>query len=926
MEKLKRSIIISVMFATVFSMSMLAVPVSVGATASAGDLIKMDGLSSVYYLGADNKRYVFPNEQTYFSWYSDFSGVVTIPQSELESYSLGANVTIRPGTKLVKITTDPKVYAVESNGMLLHVPDETTAETLYGADWAQRVVDVPDAFFTNYTVSTETVSATAYPEGSLIKTADAADVYYIDATGNARKITTEAAFTANRFSWDNVITTTLTIPTAGTDLAAADADLIDTSSGAGGVAGAGTGLTVALASDTPASATIIDDSTNANGSQAMVPLIKVNFTAASDGAVKVTNVAFKRGGVSADSDIANYYLYDGTTYLMQSTSVASGVVTFTNSSGIFTVDAGTTKGITLKVDIADAASSGATINYSILATSDVTTDSAAVSGSFPITGNSMSVAVVANKLGYVTVANVSPAAATTVDPGQTDYEVWKFSLTTANQDMEIRRLRITNIGSVSTADMSNFKLMVGGTQIGSTITSMDSGGILDFDLSSSPYTIDAGLVKNISLTADITGGSTRTYRFSIQNGYDMEFYDKGYNVYTKPNGLDSWTVIQAGGATTINQGSVTISVNTTSPTGNVASGATNVELAKFDFKATGEKIRISSLDVYLGGTVVTTSAQGIDNLKLYVDGSQVGSTADLLVTHIAGAGKQFSLGTNFEIEAGATKTLVIKADIKSDAGVAYTATRTLLIGLDAKTAANAYAKALTSSQNVALAAATGRTLTVQTGALSVAENTAFGDKSATSPSGTVSASGVKIASFSITCGAGEAIDVSQIIMQDASAATQMGDNFQNLVLKHSGTQIGDTYGTLSTSGTATTYTFNISPNIRINAGAQYVVDVYADILSGAADAGTALSPVIKVDAVSATGVDTSSDASATSQALSLQNAYVAASGKLFITLPLMLRKILLLPSLLFLVLLAARLLAPYRILNCTLVGRKLALL
>lgn len=107
MSRIRKVFTISVMLVTTLAMSVVVVP-QVNAAASAGDLIKMNGLSSVYYLGADSKRYVFPNEQTYFSWYSDFSGVVTIPQSELESYSLGANVTIRPGTKLVKITTNPK--------------------------------------------------------------------------------------------------------------------------------------------------------------------------------------------------------------------------------------------------------------------------------------------------------------------------------------------------------------------------------------------------------------------------------------------------------------------------------------------------------------------------------------------------------------------------------------------------------------------------------------------------------------------------------------------------------------------------------------------------------------------------------------------------------------------------------------------------
>jgi len=67
----------------VWSVGLLATPLAVGAAVS-GDLIKLtcatgadvnDPCRAVYYLGADGKRYVFPNEKTFSTWYSDFSGV-----------------------------------------------------------------------------------------------------------------------------------------------------------------------------------------------------------------------------------------------------------------------------------------------------------------------------------------------------------------------------------------------------------------------------------------------------------------------------------------------------------------------------------------------------------------------------------------------------------------------------------------------------------------------------------------------------------------------------------------------------------------------------------------------------------------------------------------------------------------------------------
>ncbi|MDD5437631.1 MAG: hypothetical protein PHC70_00595 [Patescibacteria group bacterium] len=117
-------------------------------------LIKGSG-AAVYYYATNGKRLVFPTEKTYASWYgNDYSKVVKISDSDLSSIPLGGNVTYRPGSKLVKITTDPKVYAVSKGGYLRWVKDEAMAVTLYGSDWSKKVDDVPDAFFTNYQYGT----------------------------------------------------------------------------------------------------------------------------------------------------------------------------------------------------------------------------------------------------------------------------------------------------------------------------------------------------------------------------------------------------------------------------------------------------------------------------------------------------------------------------------------------------------------------------------------------------------------------------------------------------------------------------------------------------------------------------------------------------------------------------------------------------
>lgn len=115
-------------------------------------LIKTAAAPAVYYCGMDGKRYVFPNEKTYFSWYSGFGEVTTISTQTMSSIMIGGNVTYRPGMRMVKITSDPKVYAVAKGGILRPIASEAVAQELYGSDWNTKIDDISDAFFVNYTV------------------------------------------------------------------------------------------------------------------------------------------------------------------------------------------------------------------------------------------------------------------------------------------------------------------------------------------------------------------------------------------------------------------------------------------------------------------------------------------------------------------------------------------------------------------------------------------------------------------------------------------------------------------------------------------------------------------------------------------------------------------------------------------------------
>jgi hypothetical protein len=105
---------------------------------------------AVYYVGSDNRRHAFPNSKVYFTWYADFSGVIEVDSSVMASFTLGANVTYRPGARMVKFTTLDRTYAVTRGGTLRWVKTEAVATAIYGSNWNTKIDDISDAFYANY--------------------------------------------------------------------------------------------------------------------------------------------------------------------------------------------------------------------------------------------------------------------------------------------------------------------------------------------------------------------------------------------------------------------------------------------------------------------------------------------------------------------------------------------------------------------------------------------------------------------------------------------------------------------------------------------------------------------------------------------------------------------------------------------------------
>ena len=179
MDLRSRSLAAFAMFGLLISLLPISPVRATTVVASPGDLIRGTSFSALYYMGEDGFRYVFPNEKTYGTWYTDaetgemdFSTVKMLSDADLAMIQMGGNVTYHPGSRMVKINSDPKTYMVAHGGTLRWVSSEAIAIALYGSAWNTKIDDVADGFFTNYTIGTAITDLAVEAMGSNLSSAE----------------------------------------------------------------------------------------------------------------------------------------------------------------------------------------------------------------------------------------------------------------------------------------------------------------------------------------------------------------------------------------------------------------------------------------------------------------------------------------------------------------------------------------------------------------------------------------------------------------------------------------------------------------------------------------------------------------------------------------------------------------------------------
>jgi len=168
-----------------------------------GDIIKGINSNELYLVSSAGQKRLFPTETIYNSWFTDYSAVKEVSTDTLSQIPLGPNMILRPGTWLMKITSDPKVYAVEPNGIIRWIETEAIALSLYGTAWNQRIIDMPDTYFVDY-VTGSSIATSQYATGTLLQYKNTADIYYVE--NGSRRLVLPQAFTQSHFQMQFVIT------------------------------------------------------------------------------------------------------------------------------------------------------------------------------------------------------------------------------------------------------------------------------------------------------------------------------------------------------------------------------------------------------------------------------------------------------------------------------------------------------------------------------------------------------------------------------------------------------------------------------------------------------------------------------------------------------------------------------------------------
>jgi hypothetical protein len=590
----------------------------------------------------------------------------------------------------------------------------------------------------------------------------------------------------------------------GTDITGQESGLVDTAQGASGTVG-GSGLSVALSSATPASASVPLGATG-------VKYTDFNVTASNDGEIILQSVTINRSGVGTASDFSNVYLYDGMTRLTTGRSINSSTNKATFNNLNLTIARGTTKTLSIVADMSASGSGSGSSSLGVMSATDIVAGGATVTGTFPVAGNMMGMTNVS--AGSVTITKNGTMS--DVKAGEMGAKIASFQLAAGSaEDLKVNGITLYNTGNIGSDKLSNFVLKQAGVTVGSaSAMSSNSQIMITF---TPPYLLEKGASRNFDLYADVsaTSRAADTIKLYLDNSADLrttgQTYGFGASVTrTAYDGEGSTQGAFEGAWVDIESGQVTISFVGPSVQ-DIAVQQQDVELFRFTITAQSNiEIRNTRLNMTAGGAVTADSGLWDDDTTdtaNYRDIKFTDVTSNQLVAgpkDVTASGSDTTQNLVFtdtwNVNAGQTRTIKVTSDLAS---FTPALDETIKATLNAFTAATDI-KNLDTNQFLATAdivpstAVAGNTHRVKSGALTLALGATPSVQTYIHGS-----TGIQMVGVNMTAGTGKDVKVTQVMLTATGAddcATET-DCILNVKLWDGATQVGQTESLSTTTVT-----------------------------------------------------------------------------------------------------------------------------
>jgi hypothetical protein len=399
-------------------------------------------------------------------------------------------------------------------------------------------------------------------------------------------------------------------------------------------------LTYSLAADNPASSNLPKGASE-------VDFMKLVIS----GSGTVDALTFKRVGLGAtgDFDSSGVKLYEGDNRLTTGKTVngTSHEVMFS----VLNLDVSGSRTISLRADIATGATAGNVNAFNLVSINGEALAS-------PIKGNSMNIG--GATVGDITVAKVgSQPSNPTV--GEAGAKLTEFKITAGTvEDIEVRRIVLTDTGSITNSYLTNLVMKQVGNVVASTagVTGRDMF-VFTFD---SPFKVLKGQNRSFSVYGDISPLSKKDDTVDLYMDVDNDAFATGTTYGYGVSVTNSFGSSNNHTALTLQGAEVTITFHGPNAR-DIAKDAQDVTL--FDFSiATKNNIEIKSIALQTSTTGLSLATEGFNDFKLVdaVTGAAVTTSVD--ITNNTNAAQTFTDVIN--ISAGTTRRFLATADVDTN--------------------------------------------------------------------------------------------------------------------------------------------------------------------------------------------------------------------------------------------------------------------